>query len=346
MNRKAVYFVAVWLMCTSTLFAEQARSWLVLPVPIMFYGPSTGIAGGVMGIVDFGQNRIQAGGLYTQKRQSLAFAEGRFFFRGDDLLLVNQLAFSYFPRVFYGIGPQADMKEQYTPRDVRIESFLGIQVAENLYIGPFYRFLCSDIVKTEGGGLLEYGQVGGSDGTIISGGGARLIWDRRDHELFPRRGTYLDVETGLFRTELGSRENFALFVIDARCYLPLFERQVLAFQYLLKLSGGEVPLQALPDLGGQSVLRGYKDRRYLDKVACALQGEYRFPIFWRFGGSLFGALGQVASSMSGLDFQDIKLAGGGGLRIAIDQKRHISLRIDCAFSPNDSGLYFGFGEAF
>lgn len=204
MNRKAVYFIAVWLMCTSALFADQARSWSVLPVPIMFYGPSTGIAGGVMGIVDFGQNRIQAGGLYTQKRQSLAFAEGRFFFRGGDLLLVNQLAFSYFPRVFYGIGPQADMKEQYTPRDAHIESFLGIQVAENLYVGPSYRLLCSDIVKTEEGGLLEYGQVGGSDGTIISGGGARLIWDRRDHELFPRRGTYLTWKPACFAPNWGA----------------------------------------------------------------------------------------------------------------------------------------------
>ena len=201
--------------------------------------------------------------------------------------------------------------------------------------------------KTETGGLLEQGSINGSDGVTISGVGVMVNWDKRDSSLYPRTGFLLDIEASLFREELGSSDNFSQFDLDFRYFLPLFQQHVLGFQYVLSASEGSVPFQRLPELGGSAMMRGYYEGRFRDKVYTAVQAEYRFPVYWRFGGVAFASIGQVASSIGELSLaSDLKISGGGGIRFVIDPKQKINLRLDFAFSPADFGVYFNVQEAF
>ena len=93
-------------------------------------------------------------------------------------------------------------------------------------------------------------------------------------------------------------------------------------------------------------MRGYFDARFRDKVSVVTQFEYRFPIYWRFGGVVFGAAGQVAPRLSELSFDDLKYAGGLGIRFAVTEDPKVNIRIDFAFSPEGFMFYINALEAF
>ena len=95
---------------------------------------------------------------------------------------------------------------------------------------------------------------------------------------------------------------------------------------------GDPPFYRLPNIGGISVLRGLYDGRFRDKTMAAVQAEYRFPIWKIVGGAVFAGVGEVAERPADLSLADLKLAGGLGLRVTLDPKERINLRIDLGFS--------------
>ena len=115
----------------------------------------------------------------------------------------------------------------------------------------------------------------------------------------------------------------------------------------MDLSTGSVPFQLLPELGGQYMMWGYYAGRYRDLNYTAFQCEYRFPLFWHFGGVVFASIGKVAPDISDLlSTENIRVAGGGGIRYAIDKSQNVNIRIDFAFSPEGFSVYFNILEAF
>lgn len=94
-------------------------------------------------------------------------------------------------------------------------------------------------------------------------------------------------------------------------------------------------------------MRGFVQDKYRDKHYAAFQTEYRFPMFWRIGGAVFGSVGDVSSKISNFNLSDLKKAGGIGLRVNIEKKQHINLRIDIAHnSDKETNLYINLLEAF
>jgi hypothetical protein len=54
----------------------------------------------------------------------------------------------------------------------------------------------------------------------------------------------------------------------------------------------------------------------------------------------------VAPTLDEFTFSDVKLAGGGGIRLTVDPREHINLRFDLAFSDQGYGFYINLIEAF
>jgi len=77
-----------------------------------------------------------------------------------------------------------------------------------------------------------------------------------------------------------------------------------------------------------------------------LQAEYRFPLVWLFRGAAFLGAGNVEDRLHFMQIGDFKWAGGGGLRVVIDQRQRFSVRLDGGVSQDDYGLYLLFNEAF
>ena len=359
-NRKSslVAITALILIFLSpNIGADQDKTWGITALPALSYSSGTGLLGGLL--INYyhfpdpkGESQkldtINGKIIYTQKNQFKAAATSEWFFDDDNYNLSALVSFYNYPGTFYGIGPAAseDSGEEYTPIGFDLSCALKKAILPNLYLGPVYDFSYVEIQDIESGGLLEAGDINGAGGTRISGIGAQLTWDKRDSRSFSSKGLLIDLKTTIYRREIGSEEDFFQANFDYRQFLRIYKEQVLAWQYIMKISGGNVPFRNLPPLGNNSIMRGYADNRYLDKIFSGFQAEYRFPVIWRFCGAIFGSVGQVAPDLAGFSLTDLKLSGGGGLRFAVTQEPKTNIRIDYAFSREGSQLYITLGEAF
>ncbi len=328
-------------------------TWNVIPIPGVFYMPETsvGFAAYALGTWtpddDGLKSHVYRGGaVYTLKNQVSLLLGSEDYFAGDNLRLATELSFARFPDVYYGIGPHADLEEDYTSQEVRLAVSAGWRVARWLYVGPIYRFSFSSLVDTEQGGALADAGVVGSGDFGNSGAGLLAVWDSRDSAVYPRSGQLVTVEATGYPRQMGSTEDWVSVRIDARSYHRIFREHVIALQAVAGLTGGDVPFRELPRIGGDSLLRGYYDGRYRDKTMVALQTEYRFPIAWRIGGVAFAGAGQVAEKPSDLSLDSLKVAGGAGLRFLLEKKEHVNLRLDLGQSLDGGGFYLQVTEAF
>jgi outer membrane protein assembly factor BamA len=342
----------------SEVFAEPEKRWGIAPFPVIAYSPETSAMFGAVAFLwvptvsdspDPRMNTLTCIGIYTLRNQASIGISGDWYFREGRLKLSGGLEGSRFPDSYFGIGPEtsAAMEEQYTPVTLKLEGSVGWELSPGLYLGPGFHVSYHEIHDVEPGGMLDQDGVAGSTGAVVYGAGALLTLDTRDNQMYPRRGSLLAAKSGVFLDSSGGDKWFTQVDLDARKYLPLWNRHVLAFQSRLVWSGEDVPFQAMPELGGSELLRGFYEGRFRDRVAAAAQVEYRFPLFWRLGGVLFGGVGLVSPSLEAVSLRDGKPAGGAGLRIALPAKeQRINFRLDVGFSEDGAAVYFAAMEAF
>ena len=128
---------------------------------------------------------------------------------------------------------------------------------------------------------------------------------------------------------------------------------MLGLNLLAMACDGDVPFGSLGLLGGIKHMRGYYEGFFRDKRMIEGQAELRWPLFnrwkgnWdRFGVAGFGGLGTVARNAKALALNDVVYSYGAGLRILLDRKQGINLRVDYAQGEETSGFYLTIGEAF
>lgn len=252
------------------------------------------------------------------------------------------------PSDFYGIGPDSDLDdgEVYTSFTVDMEAAFLFRLDRDFYAGPVVNWIYQDIVETDDGGILDTRDVTGDDRVRSFGAGVRVDWDTREPQLYPLSGHLLRASTVGHPGSIASHRGYTTVSLDYRHFFNPWGTHVFALQGRTDAAVGDTPLHYLPYLGGSNAMRGYPEGRYRDDVAVQGQLEYRFPIVWRFGGVVFGAAGQVASSIVQLDLSGLPLAGGLGLRFAVNPEENINIRIDLAFTREGTGFYVNLREAF
>jgi outer membrane protein assembly factor BamA len=286
-------------------------------------------------------------GAVTELGQYVVALRPSWYLQQDAVHLVGSLEVSRFPDYFYGIGngAPASAKEPYTPLYLLADLGPLFRVAPRLYLGPSLRVQHATMQWVAPGGQLASGAVtGGAGGTTVQLG-ASAEWDTRDSTLCPRGGELLRVDLRRADPGLGSDFEFGLLRLDARSYNRIgASGHVLALQAVLELRNGEPPFYDTGKLGGGELMRGWYSGRYRDRQLWSAQAEYRLPLFWRLGAVAFGSAGAVGRD--GRDLTDaVRLAGGGGLRVAPLARVPVNLRLDVAYG-NETSVYFGLGEAF
>jgi hypothetical protein len=326
----------------------------LLPIVMPAYRPETAwLLGGALVLVRQSapgsggrDSMLQVLGAATQLGQYVVAVRPSWYLQRDAVQLVGNLEVSRFPDYFYGIGNGAPQsaKEPYTP--VYLLADLGplFRVAPGLYLGPSLRVQHASMRRVAPGGQLASGAVTGAEGGTTAQLGASAEWDTRDSTLYPRSGVLLRVDLRAADPALGSDFEFGLMRLDARRYLAIGAGHVLALQAELELRSGAPPFYDTGKLGGGEIMRGWYAGRYRDRQLWSAQAEYRLPLFWRLGAVAFGSAGAVAHDASSLS-DAVRLAGGGGLRVAFSDRVPINLRLDVAYGSATS-VYFGLGEAF
>jgi outer membrane protein assembly factor BamA len=355
-----VPIIAAFLLF-STGFAQKdsAKSRQLLVFPIITESIETGWSFGTIGALVFRPSakdtisrtsNLELIGLYSTKKQLVAVLNGSQYFHNEKYILNEQFSFSSFPDKFWGLGKNSPdtAVEPYKFKQTYVYLHLLRKVANKLFIGVLYEKQNVWDISYVPGGLFDKQQVVGRQGYQVDGLGTSLTYDSRNNAFEPGKGFFGQLYFNHFDKFWGSYYNYDNLMIDLKAYLPVGYKKVLALElFSFNNTGNEVPLRSLASFGGASRMRGYYEGRYKDQNQLVLQAEYRFPIYKRFRGVVFGGGGDVGGSFTDYSFSDLKYSYGAGLRFALSQKEKLNLRIDYGIGQgNNSGFYIQLGEAF
>jgi hypothetical protein len=191
---------------------------------------------------------------------------------------------------------------------------------------------------------------------------AGLLWDSRDREIGPSRGTWAEAIAQRASKKLGGSDDFTRWTTTVRHYLPLTRRLVFAQRVIAQGALGNVPFDELPTvqssfkqgegLGGSSSLRGIPKDRYIGKSLLLSNSELRWRAteFSLFGRSSFLALSAFADAgrvwadefrvEQGLD--DLHVGYGGGLRVGVGPSFIVATDVGHS-NESAAGVYIGLG---
>ena len=195
--------------------------------------------------------------------------------------------------------------------------------------------------------------------TGIGGGwfntvGIGLNWENRDSEFLPSRGNRAELRIDASHRLLGSDYRGAVVRSSLSQYIGfrLLLDQVLAMQISYNQAMGTVPYWKLPALGGETTLRGYAFRRFLDNASVNYSAEIRNWFFHhaetgiQLGGQIFMDGGRVFDTVTLDDLvRDHHMTVGFGGVISTT-RRDVFFRGDLGFSSEMIRFYAGIGYAF
>ena len=343
--------------------APVAARTRIFPIPAVFYTPETRMGAGAA--VSLVRRRARAAegdrptsasvfAIYTQEGQFQSSASAEHWTPGNRWQLGGRVGFRRFPFQYFGTGSAVpDTGEDYTPRTISTGARALRRVAGALYLGGSATYETTRLLETAEAGVLRDGTITGSRGGAVSIASALASWDTRDNVYASEAGAWVQLGAHVAAPALGSDFAYRRLSLDARRYVALAPgsrtraARVLALQALADVSGGDVPFDRLPSIGGQNVVRGYYDARFRDRTAVALQAELRAPVWRRLGATAFVGAGEVARTPGRLRLAEVRPAGGIGLRVALSKDERLNVRIDRGMGQGgSSGTYVTVGEAF
>lgn len=356
---------------------NERVSWQILPVP--GYSPETEFSLTVGGVFYFSQrdgdstsrlNQIFGGAQYTTRNQFVVSVIPELYFNRENTHLFGQVEVSRYPNYFYGIGndmPESNREPFAIFRAAAIGSLWfslnGKGIRNGVNGGLHFDIDYQDVIERQDGGILAKegaDSIAGRNGGLLAGLGLTLNYDTRDVAVASQTGEFVDVRFVPYLPLLGSVFTGWRASVDARKYWRLAAptrdsegfAHTLAAMWFFDVMEGNIPFFRMGLLGtnlsGAALARGYFGGRFRDKMMSVAQVEYRFPLFWRFGGVMFAATGNVAPSIGAFDFSTLKHSVGAGIRFALAPEERINLRIDVGYGFATQTLYpyISFTEAF
>jgi len=337
---------------------KAERFFKIYPVPIISYSTE---AGNVFGLAKFNAFRLnkedtisaysKISELFTisTKGNISAAVASNLNWAEDKYMYIGVLSYRKTPEYILGIGNDVsrDDYESITNQRIRFINFLLRRIYSDLFIGAGIDFTSTLDVKRDSASFLDEEDVLGKDGGTNIGAGVSLAWDSRDNRYNASEGTFLFLSYLYYPNWTGMGYNFQSLAFDARQYFNPWYNHIIAVQVATDYKMGDIPFYELAKLGGPERMRGYYQGALRDKVLVDGQIEYRMPIWNVFGIVGWVGAGRVASKYETLTVDGFWPSYGLGLRIKVDSKSDINMRLDCGFGPDGiSGFYINFSEAF
>jgi outer membrane protein assembly factor BamA len=353
-SRTLGLFVIILLFQSVSCSAQSTRRDSTLRffgVPLLFYTPDTRWGVGAAGILTFPTRPLRSSVTfnfsYTQNRQILIFLPFSWFGNQNRWRAYGELGWYRYLYQYFGIGNRVpnDYIETYTARfpRIRITAAKRLKAPNSLGI----RFFLDDfhIVSASEGGEIANKVVPGARGGVSSSVGPVWVYDSRDNAFFPRKGWLAEGVVTADHRLTGSDFAFVRCSLDVARYFS-WGKTVVAAHAIAIFTAGDTPFFQLPQLGGPRRLRGYPDGKYRDRHLLMAQAEWRFPLFWRLKGVVFGGGGTVTGRPG--ENARFRPNAGAGLRIEFDRRQKLHLRIDYGIGKGagNSGFYATVGEAF
>lgn len=353
----------VWGQNTDDVFKTdtliKSKKYQFLAIPIVFYTPETNFGFGAGGQVFLLKNKniyndrvsnIFFNAIYTANKQIIIDVVPQIYFGKGDYFLDMAYKFKIYPNSFWGIGidtPDSNKETYNMTSHIFKVSFLK-RLPPSLNFGFEYNYENHNVTEVEEGGILDEGDILGSNYAIISGLGAVFNLDTRDNIGSPISGEFLKLGAQFSSELFGATHAYNKFISDLRIYRSLGKKSIIALQLYYEGNFGNPPFQGMAAYGGGNRARGYFQGRYIDNHMYVIQGEYRYRFRPRWAINAFGLFGEVAETPNDFfSISNMKPSFGGGIRFKILKNQNTWIRADIGRGiDGSSGFYFGVNEAF
>lgn len=327
-----------------------------VPAPILFRSPETSWGVGVSMGYYFKTDSIARSSnaqmqlVRTFNQQTLFRLSADIFTKDERVFIQYYLGYKKYLDRFYGLGPNSleAAREDFNFNSwVTSVSVLG-KVADHAFIGLNMRHQnMYNIQSRDSLGVLFNKLVQGSAGSNTFGFGPEIRFDTRNNVLSATSGGFISL---VFRHNPAfniSNPAYQTLLLDMRHYFPLTQNIIWANRIFNQHQSGNPPFRELSLAGGSELVRGYFQGRYRDKSLSALETELRIPIWKMLGATLFSSTFQVGPDPISLLQHRWKGAYGAGLRIFVNQKERIVLRVDVARTfERHTAFYLALNESF
>ncbi len=289
--------------------------------------------------------------IYTLNNQLLFNPYFVHFFNHEAYMLDGYYGIKKFPQNYYGIGSQSLDANQETVdlSEIKIEQLAFKKLKGNLFGGVGLRLIGAINVQQEQQGLLIKDKPSGWDGFWAIGPSANIRLDDRDNILNARKGQFIDVRLEFMNQLQHSSSGYTNLKIDTRKYFTPFQnkKKVIAGQlYMQTALKGDIPFSEMAFVGSETLMRGYYDKRYIDRHFIGGQVEYRQELPYNFGFVTFAGLGDVTDQFSNIQLSNLKYSLGAGIRYKIIPKEDINIRLDFGIGRESNTFYLSIAEAF
>lgn len=235
---------------------------------------------------------------------------------------------------------------EYSRRIVN-DFYLGL-----LYLGTKTNYKFDQGSDYENEFTEDFFEQNGITDNFVSSIGLNFSYDNVDYPYYPTKGFNLSVRPKFNTSWLGSVNEYIDTDYALKYYTSLAKNKVLAFNVNGGFAMGDVPFDGYQNYGVRNSLRGYTTGKYKGINMIAVQAEYRWNFYKRWGAVAFAGTGSIWGNDTDESGQEVFNRDwlpsiGTGLRFKVSPAKKINLRLDYAWGVDgNQGLYFGVMEAF
>ncbi len=170
-----------------------------------------------------------------------------------------------------------------------------------------------------------------------------IIYDTRDDPASPSDGWYGSLQAEMAGRFLGGDTDYTKYTLDLRHYIDTGEDTVVALRAMGGIADTELPEYEKFLLGGAQTLRGYDLFEFSGDTMLLFNLEYRWNVTENAQLVLFGDAGYAWELDQTIDFGDIKMGYGVGLRIDTPIG---PVSLDYGIGEVGAQTYFSIGHTF
>jgi outer membrane protein assembly factor BamA len=230
-------------------------------------------------------------------------------------------------------------------RQIINDFYLGV-----LYLGTKTMYKFDQGSQEENDFTKEFFKQNGIEDNFVSSLGLNFSFDNRDYVYYPTKGFTFSVRPKLNAGWLGSDNDYVDTDYKFSYFHSIKKNQILAFNLSGGFAFGDVPFDGYQNYGIRNSLRGYEAGKYKGKNMVALQTEYRWQFYKKWGTVFFAGTGSVWGNENNgeEEFERSWLPSAGlGFRYMVSKAKKINFRLDYSIGVDgNQGLYFGVMEAF
>jgi outer membrane protein assembly factor BamA len=176
-----------------------------------------------------------------------------------------------------------------------------------------------------------------------AGLGLVVQYDSRNNESSPLSGSFLNLNNMAFRENLGGDNNYDVYRVEFRYYIPHGDSSTVALRTLNHLTSGAPTAARAPVM-----LRGYKIGEYTGEFMSSIEAEERWRFARKFTATLFAGVaclyGDVGNCSDGANLYP---NGGVGIQYIMKPKEGIVMNLEYAAGKSgNQGIYLKMGYAY